>query len=32
MLEKIGFVFEKMVRMQPEEDEIRQFAVALPPV
>lgn len=31
MLEKIGFVFEKMVRMQPEEDEIRQFAIQLSP-
>ncbi len=29
MLEKLGFVFEKMVRMQPEEDEIRHFAIAL---
>ncbi len=31
MLEKLGFVFEKMVRMQPEEDEIRQFAITLRP-
>jgi RimJ/RimL family protein N-acetyltransferase len=29
MLEKLGFAFEKMVRMQPEEDEIRQFAITL---
>lgn len=31
MLEKLGFVFEKMVRMQPDEDEIRQFAIQLSP-
>ncbi len=31
MLEKLGFVFEKMVRMQPDEDEIRQFAIQLNP-
>lgn len=31
MLEKIGFVFERMVRMRPEEDEIRQFAIQLRP-
>lgn len=31
MLEKLGFVFEKMVRLEPDEDEIRQFAVELSP-
>lgn len=31
MLEKIGFVLKKMVRLQQEEDEIRQFAITLSP-
>lgn len=31
MLEKLGFVFEKMVRLQPDEAEICQFAVQLSP-
>lgn len=30
MLEKLGFVFEKMVRLEPNEPEIRQFGVRLP--
>ena len=29
MPEKLGFVFEKMVRVQPDGDEIRQFAITL---
>lgn len=31
MLEKLGFVFEKMVQMEPGEDEIRQFGIQLSP-
>jgi RimJ/RimL family protein N-acetyltransferase len=31
MLEKLGFHFEKMVKLEPNQPEIRQFAIALSP-
>jgi len=31
MLEKLGFRFEKMVKLAADESDIRQFAIALSP-